>query len=149
MTDEFLYEDAGFPQCHGATVVELENGDLVAAFFGGTREKNPDCNIWTCRKPYGSKEWTKPYKAADGIYTKLTAAAFSERDLSKFAARDSIIDELLRDKPNVVQQDRFALFREAMLRMGGAREAAPAVPMGDGKNYPWWMRPPRIAVSPW
>ena len=35
VTDEFLYEDAGFPQCHGATVVELENGDLVAAFFGG------------------------------------------------------------------------------------------------------------------
>lgn len=148
VTDEFLYEDAGFPQCHGATVVELENGDLVAAFFGGTREKNPDCNIWTCRKPYGSKEWTKPYKAADGIYTKLTAAAFSERDLSKFAARDSIIDELLRDKPNVVQQDRFALFREAMLRMGGAREAAPAVPMGDGKNYPWWMAPAKNSGKP-
>lgn len=133
---------------YGATVVELENGDLVAAFFGGTREKNPDCNIWTCRKPYGSKEWTKPYKAADGIYTKLTAAAFSERDLSKFAARDSIIDELLRDKPNVVQQDRFALFREAMLRMGGAREAAPAVPMGDGKNYPWWMAPAKNSGKP-
>lgn len=127
----------------------IGNGDLVAAFFGGTREKNPDCNIWTCRKPYGSKEWTKPYKAADGIYTKLTAAAFSESDLSKFAARDSIIDELLRDKPNVVQQDRFALFREAMLRMGEPGKLL--------RQFLWEMariihggwRPPRIAVSPW
>ena len=35
--DQFLYEQASFPECHGATIVELKNGDLVASFFGGTK----------------------------------------------------------------------------------------------------------------
>ena len=41
LSDEFLYENASFPECHGATIVELKNGDLVASFFGGTKERNP------------------------------------------------------------------------------------------------------------
>ena len=48
LSDEFLYEKASFPECHGATIVELKNGDLVASFFGGTKERNPDCCIWVC-----------------------------------------------------------------------------------------------------
>ncbi len=50
LVDEFLYESTSFPECHGATIVELPNGDLVAAYFGGTKEKNPDCCIWVSRK---------------------------------------------------------------------------------------------------
>lgn len=69
LTDEFLYENASFPECHGATIVELKNGDLVASFFGGTKERNPDCCIWVCRKPKGSKEWTAPKLAADGVFS--------------------------------------------------------------------------------
>ena len=46
LSDEFLYEKAAFPECHGATIVEMKNGDLVASFFGGTKERNPDCCIW-------------------------------------------------------------------------------------------------------
>ena len=41
LVDEFLYESTSFPECHGATIVELPNGDLVAAYFGGTKEKIP------------------------------------------------------------------------------------------------------------
>lgn len=66
--DEFLYESASFPECHGATIVELENGDLVASFFGGTKERNPDCCIWVCRKPKGETNWSAPYLAADGVF---------------------------------------------------------------------------------
>ncbi|WP_300503683.1 family 78 glycoside hydrolase catalytic domain [uncultured Duncaniella sp.] len=68
LNDEFLYENASFPECHGATIVELANGDLVAAFFGGTKERNPDCVIWVCRKPKGATEWTAPEIAADGVF---------------------------------------------------------------------------------
>ncbi len=66
--DEFLYEESSFPECHGATIVQLDNGDLVASFFGGTKERNPDCGIWVSRKPKGAKEWTAPYLAADGVF---------------------------------------------------------------------------------
>lgn len=68
LTDQFLYETASFPECHGSTILELDNGDLVASFFGGTKEKNPDCVIWVCRKPKGATEWTAPEIAADGVF---------------------------------------------------------------------------------
>lgn len=67
LADEFLYEEASFPQCHGATIAETPNGDLVTSFFGGTRERNPDCCIWVCRKEKGSEGWTAPVEVANGI----------------------------------------------------------------------------------
>ncbi len=69
LKDQFLYEQAAFPECHGATVAETPKGDLVAAFFGGTKERNPDCCIWVCRKVKGSDVWTPPVKVADGVIT--------------------------------------------------------------------------------
>ena len=67
LTDEFLYKDAPFPSCHSATIVETQKGDLVATFFGGTKERNPDVSIWVCRKPKGEKDWTAPVMVADGV----------------------------------------------------------------------------------
>lgn len=67
LEDQFLYEKSSFPECHAATIAETPKGDLVAAYFGGTKERNPDCEIWVSRKPKGSQVWTSPVKAADGI----------------------------------------------------------------------------------
>jgi predicted neuraminidase len=44
--DEFIYETAPFPSCHASTVVELRNGDVMAAWFGGAGEGRPDVAIW-------------------------------------------------------------------------------------------------------
>ena len=65
--DEFIYKDAPFPSCHSATIVETRKGDLVATFFGGTKERNPDVSIWVSRKPKGSQDWTAPVLVADGV----------------------------------------------------------------------------------
>ena len=65
--DEFLYTTASFPECHSASIVETKKGDLVATYFGGTKERNPDVCIYVSRKPKGSKEWTAPVKVADGV----------------------------------------------------------------------------------
>ena len=67
VADEFLYQTADFPQCHSASIVETRKGDLVATYFGGTKERNPDVCIWVSRKPMGSREWTKPQMVADGV----------------------------------------------------------------------------------
>jgi alpha-L-rhamnosidase len=67
LTDEFLYEEASFPQCHASTIEELPNGDLIAAYFGGTKEKHPDVCIWVQTKAKGSNRWSAPRKVADGI----------------------------------------------------------------------------------
>jgi alpha-L-rhamnosidase len=62
--DEFVYDAAPFPQCHAATIAETPTG-LATAFFGGTEERNPDVEIYVCRKE-GTK-WTKPVSVANGI----------------------------------------------------------------------------------
>jgi alpha-L-rhamnosidase len=69
LLDEFLYEQTSFPECHASTLAETPEGDLVAAFFGGTKERNPDCCIWVCRKEKGSDRWTAPMMAADGVFS--------------------------------------------------------------------------------
>ena len=66
--DEFLYDNGGFPSAHASTITRLKNGDLVAAYFGGTFERNPDVCIWVSRKPKGAKAWEMPILAADGVF---------------------------------------------------------------------------------
>jgi len=66
--EEFLFKDAPFKECHAATIKELPNGDLVSAYFAGTRERNPDVCIYVSRKQKGSDEWTAPTIAADGVF---------------------------------------------------------------------------------
>lgn len=69
ITDEFLYKHASFPECHSASIVETKKGDLIATFFGGTKERNPDVCIWTCTKKKGSNEWSKPQMVSDGVFS--------------------------------------------------------------------------------
>ena len=61
---EFIYESAPFPSCHASTIVETSTG-LVAAWFGGTAERNPDVGIWTSRFEGG--RWTTPVEVANGF----------------------------------------------------------------------------------
>ena len=60
---EFLFEKAPFPQCHASTIAGVK-GRLVAAWFGGTREGNPDVGIWVSR--HDGVGWTGPAEVADG-----------------------------------------------------------------------------------
>ncbi len=62
---EFIFEEAPFPQCHASTIAETAGGELVAAWFGGTREKSPDVGIWLSRREAGG--WTAPVEVANGV----------------------------------------------------------------------------------
>jgi predicted neuraminidase len=64
LKSEFIFETAPFPQCHASTIVESKNG-LVAAWFGGTRERNPDVGIWLSHQV--AKRWTVPVEVANGV----------------------------------------------------------------------------------
>ncbi len=69
LRSEFIYEEAPFPSCHASTIEEASDGTLVAAWFGGTHEKNPDVGIWVSRK--NGELWSPPVEVANGIqYTK-------------------------------------------------------------------------------
>jgi len=62
--EEFIFNKAPFPSCHAATIAETPKG-LVTAWFGGTKERNPDVEIYVSRKINHS--WTTPVSVANGI----------------------------------------------------------------------------------
>ncbi|MBA3484986.1 MAG: exo-alpha-sialidase [Pirellulales bacterium] len=64
MESEFIFESAPFPSCHASTIAE-SNGQLIAAWFGGTYERHPDVGIWTARHVDGA--WTAPVEVANGV----------------------------------------------------------------------------------
>src|SRR6267142_4859332 len=63
VASEFIFETAPFPSCHASTIAGTTHG-LVAAWFGGTRERNPDVGIWVARRD--TKGWSAPVEAANG-----------------------------------------------------------------------------------
>lgn len=64
VTTEFIFETAPFPSSHASTIVETPQG-LVASWFGGTAERNPDVGIWVSRQENG--RWSAPVEVANGI----------------------------------------------------------------------------------
>ena len=62
---EFIYEKAPFPSCHASTIEENQSGKLVAAWFGGTDEKDPDVGIWFSQRD--NSQWSAPVELANGI----------------------------------------------------------------------------------
>ena len=66
---EFIYQpqDVTFPSCHASTIIQNGKG-LMAAWFGGTAERNPDVGIWVSR--YEKGKWSKPVEVADGVQHK-------------------------------------------------------------------------------
>lgn len=66
MTREFIYDClAGVPSCHASTIVELANGDLAAAWFGGETEGSPDASHYWAKKRVGQAQWDPPERLWD------------------------------------------------------------------------------------
>ncbi|MCZ2157356.1 MAG: exo-alpha-sialidase [Bryobacterales bacterium] len=64
VVSEFIFEKAPFRSCHASTVVELKDGGMLAAWFGGAGESHKGTGIWTSRKsPNGS--WSAPVVVAE------------------------------------------------------------------------------------
>ena len=63
--EEFVFNERPTRDCHASSLLELDNGDLLCTWFGGTREGHPDVNIWLARKPKGG-QWQTPVSICDG-----------------------------------------------------------------------------------
>jgi len=66
LMQELIYplESRPTPQCHASTIEETSTG-LVAAWFGGTGEKQPDVGIWVS---YNDGDgWSDPVEVVDGV----------------------------------------------------------------------------------
>ena len=65
VSSQFTYESAPYPQCHASTIAETAPGRLVAAWFGGTHERNPDVGIWVAHFQNG--KWQEAVEVANGV----------------------------------------------------------------------------------
>jgi predicted neuraminidase len=64
VSSEFVFDEPPTPSCHASTVVEGRRG-VLAAWFGGTDEGEPDVAIYLARLVDG--KWSRPAKAFDGL----------------------------------------------------------------------------------
>lgn len=77
---EYVYDlkQAPTPEAHASTVLKLKNGDLLAAWFGGSKEGEPDVRIWMARRTGGV--WQKPVQIQDTIaYTHWNPVLFETK----------------------------------------------------------------------
>ena len=65
VASRFINEGAPYPQCHASTIAEVAPGKLVAAWFGGTRERAPDVGIWVAR--WEDDKWQPALEVANGV----------------------------------------------------------------------------------
>jgi predicted neuraminidase len=61
---EFIYERGLYPSVHASPIVETPSHELVAAWFGGARERAPDVGIWVSRREKNG--WTTSVEVANG-----------------------------------------------------------------------------------
>jgi predicted neuraminidase len=81
---EFINDHAPYRSSHASTIVETTGHELVAAWFGGTGEGNPDVGIWLSRFVDG--HWTPSVEVANGVqhagkrYPTWNPVLFQPRD---------------------------------------------------------------------
>lgn len=64
---EFILDNPPFPTSHASTLVETPGG-LIAAWFGGTRERATDVSIWLSSND--GSGWSPPLEVANGVDVK-------------------------------------------------------------------------------
>lgn len=58
----FSEQEVSFPECHASTLLHLQDGSFLAAWFGGKKEGTDDVGIWLTRGKPGA--WEAPVEVA-------------------------------------------------------------------------------------
>lgn len=75
VTEEDIFTKAPFKSCHAATICSLNNGELMAAWFGGNYEGDTSVAIWSAIR--NKDGWTAPKKIATGTLNGKTYACWN------------------------------------------------------------------------
>lgn len=142
----FLYEEAPFPSCHAATIEETADGSLVTAFFGGTRERAPDCRIYVCRRPAGEERWTAPVAVAEGKDSTGASVACWNPVLSRIPGTDELI-LFYKTGKSVKEWIGWTVRSVDGGRTWGAPERLPDGFIGPTKNKPVYVNGRMICPS--
>jgi len=61
----FIFSNAPFQSCHASSLVELPGNKIMAVWFAGKHESNPDVSIWASINEKGV--WSDPKEIGNGI----------------------------------------------------------------------------------
>ena len=64
VSEELVFDNPPFQSCHASTIVELGDGRIMAAWFGGEFEGHSKVSIWS--SVYKNHRWSRPLELADG-----------------------------------------------------------------------------------
>jgi alpha-L-rhamnosidase len=142
LVDEFLYEDAPFPECHASTIAETPEG-IVVAFFGGMKERYKDVCIYTCRRVEG--KWTAPENVADGIVNDTLRYACWNPVLYQIPGGDLLL--FYKIGPNVAGWTGWMKRSKDAGKTWSAPIALPDGFLGPIKNKPVQVGPMLICPS--
>lgn len=134
---QFLYESAPFPQAHSVSLAETTKGDLVATYFGGTRERNPDVCIWVSRKPKGATEWEAPVQVADGIISATERKACWNPVIFQVPGGDLLL--FYKVGKNVADWKAYIIRSTDGGKTWSKPEAMPEGFLGPSKNKPEYV----------
>jgi len=143
VTSEYIFEDAPFKQCHASTIVELKNGSLLAAWFGGSHESNKDVEIWVSDKKNGS--WTAPHSVANGIINDSLRYPCWNPVL--FHTADGILSLYYKVGPNPHEWWGMVIYSTDEGKSWSAPEKLPDGILGPIKNKPIAL-PSGVILSP-
>ena len=129
--DEFIYEQASFPECHASTLAETPAG-LIAAWFGGTNEGNSDVCIWGSRMV--NNKWMAPVKLADGVMNDNTRYACYNPVLYQVPGGELLL--FYKIGPNVIGWRGWMMRSKDNGKTWSQREALPEGFLGPIKNKP-------------
>lgn len=154
MDHEHIYEKASFPSCHASTLVQMDNGRFLVAWFGGTAEKNPDVGIWGAERSNGT--WSQPrllikmndqahwnpvlYYAGDGVvhlYFKVGVSA-QEWETWRISSADS--GQSWSEPvcmPNIGSQIRGPVKNKAIQLSNGDLLAGSSVEIKSNGKHKW------------
>jgi len=143
VTNEYIFEDAPFKQCHASTIIELTDGSLKAAWFGGSNESNKDVEIWVSDKKDGS--WTTPVSVANGIINDSLRYACWNPVL--FRTADGILSLYYKVGPNPREWWGMVIHSSDDGKSWSAPEKLPDGILGPIKNKPLRL-PSGVILSP-
>jgi alpha-L-rhamnosidase len=131
MVDEFIFEQASFPQSHASTIAETPAG-LIAAWFGGTKEGNKDVCIWISHRL--NNKWTEPVKVADGVINDSVRYACYNPVLYQVPGGELLL--FYKIGPNVAGWTGWMMRSKDNGNTWSKREALPERFLGPIKNKP-------------
>ena len=130
--EEFISpRDAPFESCHASTIAQGGAG-LLAAWFAGTCEGNPDVSVWLSRHDRG--KWSDPVEIANGIQADGTR--YSSWNPVLFRPRSGLLQLFYKVGPHPKRWWGMMMTSDTDGATWSARQRLPDGILGPIKNKP-------------